>query len=407
MRILFITSQLPYPPYSGGVIKSFRLLKYLSKHATVSLLCNLKGEDHKYEEDFKQEVVLQEYHSARADRPRSIRGLISSHIQSKTLNEWRNHTKQMELLVGDLWKRNDLILIDHYEMFQFIPLECDIPIVLHTHNAEHIMWSRFADLDANAFKRAVFKLEASRIKKAEQNACKKSKLIFAAPDDLSALLQGFTKAEKPLTAKTLHLGNEELLNLPKLQFEKAQKALLFFGSLGWQANIDALDWFIQRVWPLVLLREPQAVFYIVGKNPPVQLRKLAKKHGRIVFTGFIEDLDTYFQKCRVFVNPIRFGSGVKVKMLDAMYRGMPAISSDLGTESLALTSGQHFLLANKPEEWVEAICLLLNDPTSWNKLSINSRALASNEYRWEPMLENHLRDIQNCISQPKAQMHAI
>lgn len=407
MKILFITSQLPYPPYSGGVIKSYRLLKYLSQHLTVSLLCNLKGDDPKHEEDLKRDVVLREYHSVEVNRSRSIKGLLSSHLQSKTLNEWRNHSREMELLVKDLWKHNDLILIDHYEMFQFVPLDCNIPVVLHTHNAEHIMWSRFAELDENMLKRKLLQWEASRIKKAEQKACKESKLVLAAPEDARALLQGLEDMEVPITADTLHLGNQELLHLPALQFDKAQKALLFFGSLGWQANADALEWFMEKVWPLVRLKEPHAVFYIVGKNPPIHLRKLAKKHGRIVFTGFVENLDTYFQKCRVFVNPIRFGSGVKVKMLDAMYRGIPTISSAMGTESLSMTLGQHFLQAEKPEEWVQAISILLNDMTTWNKLSINARALASNEYRWEPMLKNHLKDIRNCISQPKAHTHAI
>lgn len=407
MKILCITSQLPYPPHSGGVIKSYRLIGHLCKHAQVTLLCNLKGEDPSHEAAFLEQAELVDYASIHVERPRSAQGLLKSYLQSRTLNEWRNHSQEMEQLVAEKAEGQDAILVDHYEMWQFIPENIAIPVLLHTHNAEHIMWQRFAELTTQPLKRFFLAQESKRIQKAEAKACAEASMVFAAPADIEALKNSSPEAAHTPYRSTYHLGNDKFLELPTLQFDQAQKALLFFGSLGWHANTDGLDWFIREVWPLVSEQEPEAVFYIVGKEPPISLRKLAKNYERIVFTGFVDDLDTYFTKCRVFVNPVRFGSGIKVKMLDAMYRGMPTVSSVVGSESLNMNSGNHYLEANEPEDWKQAIHTLLNDATTWQKISTSARDLAHQQYRWAPLLEAHFNDIRECISQPKALMHAL
>lgn len=407
MKILIITSQLPYPPHSGGVIKSYRLIGYLCQHAQVTLLCNLKGEDPANEADFLNTMHLSAYHSVTVDRPRSAKGLVHSHLKSLTLNEWRNHSTAMEQLVRQHIEGQDLVLIDHYEMHQFVPQPCALPVVLHTHNAEYVMWQRFAELTTSFIKRSLLANEAKRIQKAEAKACTNTRLVWAAPADIEALKASSSRAAATLYKSTYHLGNDELLELPALEFHKAHKALLFFGSLSWQANTDAIEWFVTEIWPTVAALEPEAVFYIVGKQPPLSLRKLAKNYDRIVFTGFVEDLDTYFTKCRVFVNPVRFGSGIKVKMLDALYRGMPTVSSAIGAESLALETGTHYLEAHTPSEWAQAIGTLLNEETVWQHISVQARNIAQKEYRWAPLLEEHLTDIRNCISNPKALMHAL
>ena len=407
MKLLFITSQLPYPPQGGGVIKSFRLLQHLSEHFELSLLCNMKGEDPLNESAFLQQVSLADYHSVEVQKSRSARGFIASYLQSKTLNEWRNYSAQMVELVQKQSFNKDLIVVDHYEMFQFIPENLKTPVVLHAHNAEHMMWQRFAQLSGQWFKKKMLHFESNRIRQAEAAACRRSRLVWAAPADIDALKEALAEAEGLAFAPTYHLGNDEFLERKDLDFNNAGKAVLFFGSLSWHANLDGMLWFLESVWPLVLEKEPEVLLYVVGKQPPVELRKCAKKAGRVVFTGFVQDLDEYFEKCRVFINPVRFGSGIKVKMLDAMYRGLPSVSTAVGAESIKITSGKDYFAAKTETDWVEAISILLNDASIWKQMSVNARQLAFKEYRWQPMLKAHLKELEECIANPQMPAHAV
>jgi glycosyltransferase involved in cell wall biosynthesis len=224
----------------------------------------------------------------------------------------------------------------------------------------------------------------------------------AAPEDKLSLSK-HTKVSITKFEDTYHLGDDNFLLFPQIEFDATEKSIFFFGTLSWEANLDGLCWFIQNVWPLLKKAEPNIIFYIIGKNPPSRLKKLAHNSGRIRLTGFVEDLDTYMSKCRVFVNPVRFGSGIKVKMLDAFYRGVPSVSSPTGIESLDVTHGAEVFIASEPQAWVQAIRKLLNDSATWLQLSQNARRLAKEKYRWEPMLAAHQNSLNKLISKPKSE----
>lgn len=407
MRVLFLTTQLPYPPHSGGLVKSFRLVEFLASKCALTIVCALKGRDADSISELQKKLESALVLGVPVDKERSASQLIQSYKNGKTLNEWRNYSNELETLVQRNLSKTDIVVVDHYEMFQYIPAGCTIPVVLHTHNAEHLIWSRYADLLDNPLKKIAGHIEARRIRKAEAKACLKVRKVLAAPADLDTLSALIPSGHARKFHRTFHLGNDAFLEGQPLEFSKTRQAIFFFGTLSWQANLDGLLWFIKSIWPALLKREPKLVFYIIGKNPPLELRQLAKEQKRIVFTGFVDDLDDYFTQCRVFINPVRFGSGIKVKMLDAMYRGMPTVSSSIGVESLSLKDGQEVMIADSVDEWVEKTCLLLHDEALWKTLSHNARTLARDHYRWEPMLAAHWRLIQETSANRITEEHVI
>lgn len=400
MKVLFLTTQLPFPPHSGGTIKSFRLAEYLARHLDLTVLCIRKAGDEQHLETFRNTLKTAHVFGVALEKKRSFKELVRSYLFRKTINEWRSYSRHMQTLVDTHITGCSLVIIDHYEMFQYLPADYRGKTVLHTHNAEHRLWERFAALHKNPFTKLAVKTEAWRIRQVEHKACERADLVFAAPDDIRALLAVSGNLDRKKFTTTYHLGNDSLLLLPDLDFGRTKKAILFFGTLGWEANLDGLMWFIKNVWPLLLQQEPGITFYIIGNDPPKTLRKLARSYERIVFTGFVEDLDTYFSTCRVFVNPVRFGSGIKVKMLDAMYRGIPTVSSETGIESLDLQHRREVLVARSPEEWCSAIRELLGNKPLWDQLRMASRAKAARKYRWKDLLEDHLSRILALVEIP-------
>jgi len=393
MKILFLTTQLPYPPVSGGVIKTWNLVKHWAKEELM-IVCALKEGEEEYVEEFKKKLPGVELFAIPFDRKRSALNLLRSYFTSPSLNVFRNYNKDLNEKANEWAPQCDLIFVDHYEMGQYVPKSFKKPVVLHEHNAEFVMWERLAELEKNPIKKTLIMLEAARIKKTEKNYAERSSVVFAAPNDIEELVSIGINRDK--LEPTYHLGEDFLLERPDLSFDQTEEALLFVGTLTWEANVDGLLWFLEKIYPAVLRKHPNIRFYIVGKNPDQRLLSQAQKFKSVEFTGFVEDLEPYFKKARAFVIPLRFGSGIKVKLLNAMYRGIPIVTTPIGTEGLEVISGRDLFCTQEEIEQVEAISKLMESESIWNGLRDHSRAIAKN-YTWKKLLSDHDEVINSLI----------
>ena len=350
------------------------------------LICALKDGEEKYLAKFKEKVPAVKLFTIPFDRKRTPLNLLRSYFTAPSLNVFRNYNKQLETKVKEWAPQCDLIFIDHYEMGQYVPKSFNKPVVLHEHNAEFVMWDRLGEIEKNPLKRALIKLEASRIKRAEKKYAKDASVVFAAPNDIEELAA--IGVDRNKLKPTYHLGEDFLLERPDLEYDQTEKALLFVGTLTWEANIDGLLWFLDEIYPSLLEKHPDIHFYIVGKNPDARLISRAEKFESVELTGFVEDLEPYFKKARVFLIPLRFGSGIKVKLLNAMYRGIPIVTTPIGTEGLEVVSGRDLFCTQSENEQVEAISTLIDSKAEWESLRDHSREIVKN-YTWKKLLNNH------------------
>ena len=393
-KILFLTPQLPYPPVSGGTIKSWRVVEYLSQKHSLSIGTFLKNNDEKHLNEFLQKVSLENIYYKNINIPRNVINLIKSHLIGIPLTVFRNHSEKFKETISKITSHYDCIFVDHYVMFQYIPEDYKGSIILHEHNAEYVMWKRAASIEQNVLKKILLYTEAERIKKYEKSACNNSTNILAAPNDIMQLQQLGISAGK--FYETLHLGDDTLLKLPKIEFQDTKKSLLFIGSLSWEANIDGLLWFIENIWDTLKNRNPDLVFYIVGKGPDKRLKKIVEKKKDIFLAGNVDNLEDYYSKSRVFVAPLRFGSGMKVKAINAMYRGIPVVTSSIGAEGLNVKDMHHMAIADNSNKIIEDIDVLLNNQKQWESLRDKSRELAIRAYTWDRVFINIDKAINEC-----------
>ncbi len=379
-HILFLTTQLPYPPKSGGTVKSWNYVQFLSKNYTLSVASLLKDDDESYVDAFRKAITIDKFESEKLDVKRSPVNLIKSYLFSPSLNVFRNYSSSFQNKVSFLLEKVDLIVVDHYEVFQYIPQDFKGKVVLHTHNAEFMLWQRMSELTNNPIKSLILKVEAARVKKYENIIFKKSDLVYSTPSDIELYQRNGMNTQNH--AVTYHLGNDTLLDLPDLEFLETEKALTFIGTLSWEPNIDGICWFINNCWPGIQQKHPDCILYVLGKNPDERIKKAAAKQTQIIFTGFVENLDTYLQKTRAYIAPLRFGSGMKVKVLEGLYRGTPCVTTSVGAEGLKIRNGEEILISDEAKGFAENCVTLLEDELLWNKLSSNARKIAKNEYKW-------------------------
>jgi sugar transferase (PEP-CTERM/EpsH1 system associated) len=157
--------------------------------------------------------------------------------------------------------------------------------------------------------------------------------------------------------------------------------LVFVGNIQYTPNADAVLYFYQEIWPLIRQKRPNLQFYVVGWGPPPEVRAL-DEDPNVTVTGFVDDVRPYLANGTVVVIPIRFGSGTRLKILDAWAMAKPIVSTLLGAEGLAVQHGENILLADEPEQFAQSVLSLLDDRQQRARLGQAGRQLVESKYSW-------------------------
>jgi glycosyltransferase involved in cell wall biosynthesis len=155
--------------------------------------------------------------------------------------------------------------------------------------------------------------------------------------------------------------------------------IVFTGSMDWEPNIDAMEWFCHEIWPTILRKNPQAKFQIVGRNPHARVKLLAS--GTVEVTGTVPSVADYLREAAVVIVPLRIGGGTRLKIFEAMAMGKALVATTIGAEGLDVTSGENCILADDPRSFGDSILTLLMDVQLRRKYEKAAAALAA-RYDW-------------------------
>jgi glycosyltransferase involved in cell wall biosynthesis len=395
-KLLFITPELPFPLQSGGKVKSMKLLQSLAERYDVTLVSPLKQDDAKYLDAFHSISPCSQHFHVELNVARSPYQLVASYLQGKPLNVRRTFSSGLNQKISKLVSQHDIVFLDHYEVFPYLPDDYSGTVVYHAHNAYYKMWERYASLPGNPAFRCVARLEAWRVKTYESSVAQRANLVFAAPNDARELVEMDVAPDK--IHDTYHLGDDSQLALPELRFQDTKKCLMYVGYLGWEPNVQGLLWFIREVWPRLQKKHPDLGFSIVGKNPDERLTSAVASCSGITLKGFVSDLQEIYQQSRVSVAPLLFGSGMKVKVLDAMSRGLPTVTTTIGAEGIDVVNGSHLFVEDEPVSMCECIDELLINQHLWQRMQHHSRALVREKYNWNSMFRKMHRILDQTLA---------
>jgi glycosyltransferase involved in cell wall biosynthesis len=158
-------------------------------------------------------------------------------------------------------------------------------------------------------------------------------------------------------------------------------SILFLGSFRHPPNVNAAICLITAILPKVQARYPEIILYIVGDQPPREIRRSESKN--IIVTGRVPDVTPYLDNAAVVVVPLRFGGGMRVKVLEALAAGKAVVASPLAAEGLDVLAGEQVMLAETDQQFGEAIVGLLTDPDKRSSLAKRARAWACTNIGWE------------------------
>lgn len=159
-------------------------------------------------------------------------------------------------------------------------------------------------------------------------------------------------------------------------------SLIFTGHMSFVPNIDAIKYFVDKIYPLIKKEIHQIRLYIVGADVSEDV-KLLNNIDNIVVTGSVDDIRPYLAKATIFINPMVSGTGIKNKVLQAMAMGKAVVSTKLGAESVSVTNNTDIIIANEPSEFSEKVITLINDKQLRTNLGLSARKTIESKYSWE------------------------
>lgn len=157
-----------------------------------------------------------------------------------------------------------------------------------------------------------------------------------------------------------------------------RKDILFIGGFNHHPNLDGIVWFIENVWPILKSLGYPHKLIIAGSDTPEVLYDYASEHVEVI--GFVKDINPLYEQCRATIAPLRYGAGLKGKVIESLQHGVPCISTRVGVEGSGITNDIHALIADDPDSFAVQIMRLVNDDELWSKLSINGKLYFDKHY---------------------------
>jgi polysaccharide biosynthesis protein PslH len=378
MRILFLAFQFPFPPVSGASIKTLSLIDYLRRDHEVRVVSLRRGDLSSAQEAWAdrqggvQTVAL--------DKPRNALILLSSYAARVPLRIERNRSSAMGRLVSEQIKsfQPEVVFADGLSMAQYVPDGFQGLKVLHEHNAEYVIWQRQSEIEKGP-RRWIAWLEAVRLRHYEAAAIRRFDMMFGVSEEDRRTLVDLG-ADPARVGILPNLPERELLDRPALRFEESEPVTLYFGTLSWLPNIEGLERVLTSIFPEVRRRVPKARLVVAGMGASRALADRVRSTEGAEFRGRVEDAESLYIAARVLVDATRSGGGTRLKVLNALARGVPVVASTLAAQGLDVVSGEHLLIGNKDSDMIDAIALLLVDANRCRTLSENGRALVRERY---------------------------
>jgi glycosyltransferase involved in cell wall biosynthesis len=378
MRVLFLTPRALHEPRSGGTIKSAALLAHLERSHEVDVACFVppgeRAESRERGEPGADRRGAGRTVAISLRRPRSAARLVASYAHRIPLSIERNRSRDMADAVRRLLNSEDheAVFVDGWLMAQYLPQGFGGRTLLHQHNAEHVMWRRQAELERAPLRRGVLGLEAARVRRYEAAMLSRFDVVFAVSEpDRAALLA----LDADLDVRILpNVPDPSLLGRPPLEPPK-DPVLLFLGTLSWQPNVEGLERFLRGGFPSLRGEMVDARLILAGAGASSSLVSLATRTPGVEFLGEVPDDEPLYRRARALVDLGIGGAGTRVKLLNALARGLPAVATRDAANGLDVVPGDHLLLVDEPSAAVPQLVRVLTDDDLWRRLSRNGREL--------------------------------
>ena len=390
MKLLFITPQPPFPPKSGAAIRSANMILGLSRghQITVFALRSSESRQSTPTMDLRNVVVRSFPVSPRGVKKRAV-DFMTRKLPDLAL---RLCSPALACATEELIEREriDIVQIEGLESaasLENVISRRDRPLIVYdAFNAEHQLQQRAfkTDLRNPSKSIAAFYSLAQwlRLASYERWLCSSVDAVTTVSEEDKNTILALSPGAKITVVPS---GVDTSRYRPGQRDLDTGKNILFTGTMDYRPNIDAMRWFHKEIFPAVVQQVPDAQLWIAGRDPVPGIKGLTGPN--VTVTGEIEDDLPYFQQADVFVLPMRYGGGVRLKLLQAMSCGLPTVSTPDGLQGVKVSDEQDVLVANGPQDFAAKVVQVLSSPELAASIGAKARKTAEERYSWEKVLQ--------------------
>ena len=297
----------------------------------------------------------------------NIFSFINSIIQKKSYQSSRFYHKKIELFIQEKINKQKYNIIIFESIFTTVYLNKlsispSTTKILRAHNVEHKIWQDLAN--QQRFQKIPFLLLAHQLRIMEQTTPKNLDYIFT----LSRNDEKYFKSIFPKKTYNIPVTFKPKSN----KITKIKNSIFHLGAMDWKPNIEGLNWFLKNVKPLIEVKNNISI-YIAGKNMPAYYRKY--ENNNTIINTKIEDVPNYINNKEILFVPLLSGSGIRIKILEAMSIGTPVVSTTQGAEGIPYTNNKNILIADNANDFANAIHKLIENKSWANEIGENGKTL--------------------------------
>lgn len=383
MKILMLTPYLPYPPASGGQIRSLYLLKYLSKKNEITLICLYKNEkEKKYAANLKQ-YCKKLYVCKRAEKPWQIKNILKSVFSFKPFLMVRNYSDEARTIVKKLLAEEKFDVI-HAETFYIMPHipPTPIPVLLVEQTIEYQVYLHFIN-SLSIWMRPIFYMDIVKLHMAEMDYWKKASLVATVSDADQQIIKKLVPTIDPVVVPN---GAGDEMFVKKLEPKSIKNpTLLFIGNFYWLQNTEAAEFLLQKIYPILKKTIPNIRITIAGQKAQSKIASGTDEHVQILGDAplEVEEIVKLYLDSTLFIAPMFGPGGTNLKILQALASGLPTVCTRIAATRLEVKNNLHVLVADTPSEFAKQIQMILSNKKLYDSIRKNAYEFALERYGYE------------------------
>jgi glycosyltransferase involved in cell wall biosynthesis len=383
MKILFLANRLPHENVAGGhrlVYQRMRLL--VSQGHQVGLAAFVDQEQQEYIPSVKAMVYELETVPIKARKLliRAFRDYISATLPAIF---WKNYSPDMMRTIGDMVERTkyDVVIAEFSEMGMYLYRNPYLSAVRKVVSCHRCLTTAFGKYVETAGVPLLLRLKSAvQINPLEEYEFE----MYSAMDHILTLTteDRFTllnhAPELPVSVIPPGINFSDLAS--NTGNKREPPVIMMSGYFADKSNNDGALWFAHEVWPIIAKEHPDVHLYLVGAGASREIKHLETVDRRIVVTGAVNDLQPFREQAHIFVNPMRLGSGLRIKVLEAMAAALPVVSTSLGVAGIPAQNGVNCFIADSPELIAESVDWLLNDGQLGQNMGRAAKEMVKKKY---------------------------
>jgi len=387
MNILVLTFEIPATNNMAGSPRLFTLCRSLSRQHRLTLMTLSESLDRyqTFRDDptaagvFERIIVLPDPPAPNWWGTQVHRLRQEAHFATRYRNA-RYHAEQCRS-VHDVFLDGgfDVLYVDGLPMAQYVvDTKLERPAIIDLHDCLTLLYDRRMRIERSWRRKVGLFLDTRSMARCERSLSR----LFSTVITNSPVDEEYLKVLAP-AANTLTIGNGvDTAFFSPADTEGDLRQLIFTGVMDYSPNEDAAIHFAEKIFPLIQQRQPEAQFWVVGKDPTERVRRLSEQPG-VHVTGGVPDVRPYLEKAGIFVCPLRFGSGVKNKLLAALAMQKPVVTTRRSLDGLDLRENEDLLVADEPADFAAKVLQLIEHPGQGRRLASTGRAFVRDRYSWE------------------------